>query len=370
MLLNITNKSWLNVLHFNELVDYLSISDLKDLSMTCKHLRIKLTSSIFNSFKFDRFINEREYKSCIFTQFDDVFNNYDELVKYTEVDAPENEFAGEIDTLFVINPSRFDASDYKASKAKFIDDIKLYPCNPKKLIIDIHDCYYLLYELHSVFDNIKSLTIQSSIVNFGTLQHLMDNLILLEDLALSNNWILKYKVDFSKTCINWPASLKKLKISKNYFADVEDKELSVILSRNIDSYLDFNSLQLANKYLPNLAILDYSPPGNVNDFDELNDFLSANLQIRELKTRFVEAKPKLFNIAASLTNLKSFYISNYHYGDNTDEAISPLDSISVKRLYLSLNEDHSILNTIVLHFPNSLLSQQILIFQNLKIWRA
>jgi uncharacterized protein YozE (UPF0346 family) len=352
MILNINNNPWLNVLHFKELVDYLSISDIKHLTMSCKHLRIKLTPNFFNTFKFDCFIDEGDYKSCIFTQFDDIFNDYDELVKYTEAEASQNEFAGEIDTLFVINPCRFDTKDYRASKNKFIDDLKLYPCNPKKLIIDIHDCYYLLYDLHIVFNNIKSLTIESSIISFGTLQQLMGNLILLEDLTLSSNWILKYKEDFSKFTINWPESLKKLKILKNYFADVDDKELSVILSRNIDSYLDFSSLQLANKHLPNLVILDYSPPGNVDDFEELSRFLSANQQIKELKTRFVEANQELFNTVASLTNLKSYYISNYHYGDNMDETVSTLNSNSVERLYMSLNESHSILNLIASYFPN------------------
>ncbi|KXN65024.1 hypothetical protein CONCODRAFT_13539 [Conidiobolus coronatus NRRL 28638] len=227
-------------------------------------LKIEIRSIGVKIFKFPDSSNlkEVEFNSSSFKRF--------EVVKWDASACPKLKLIK-----FVKNEADKELFDISKLNPELEDGWK-----PSKLIIRVYNKYYLLENITSVFTVLTSLVISSSRTKAKTFQYLLDNITYLESLSLSDTSL--YDIPYSDSAlVNWPTSLKKLKIYNNKSSYYNGNN-TVLAVSNISGHFKYSKLSFSSRNLPNLKYLHYSTNIQTRGL-EIIDFLALNPQIKHLK---------------------------------------------------------------------------------------
>jgi hypothetical protein len=322
--------NWAYIIKLNEVNRYCERSDLVQLSMACKLIRISLSKVILNSFNFTSFTKCNGYKGYVIENYRDGMEN---------------------DVFRIVNPYMPMVGDLLESKKRFRSDLNLYKCRVDKLILYfICDHLYLVYEIPSAFRSIRSLIIGKGYVVLDTIQYLMDNLTYLEDLDLS--YSIFYKRLNQPSNINFPVTLKKLKIDHVAIGYIEEREGDAILCSNIIMDDEYTELEFSPINLPSLLYMHYGTFISEDISYDLLHFLALNTNIKYLCLNRFNFSPELFNLVKTFNNLIKF---EYGLNDidtiNTSLVSAPVGSY-IKNLSIFLPKDSDFLNMLTEQLPN------------------
>jgi hypothetical protein len=349
------------ILKLKEFNCHFSNLELIGLSMCSKKIRELLEPSIYKSLDLINFIGNNKYKGGIISRGCEEYSEADPLFAQSsamEDDDTEDDFEDEY-TSFIRNPYSPLTKDYIASRNKMQSDLKNLLSKPKKLKLDGAKGYdYLVYGLHIAFSNISILSITFSVLKLEIFQSLLDNLVHLKDLKLSNSVLIKHIKGFNGYSINWPSNLKKLKIEDNEFGLIADNE--DYIKSNVAGYpqTDIDNLELTPKHLSGLHTLALGPEflsgyHRVDNDDQFLAFLRLNPQVENLKICFHQFKPEILEIISNFRNLTKLELSVCDFDDiEAFNAIKVPKLSSLKHLELTLIGDTSIFNAIIRQFPN------------------
>jgi hypothetical protein len=323
--------NWINIFKLYEVNKYCKFNDLSELSMVCKAVRSSLRYAIFKYFNLETFITCSEYQGCVIS-----------------MDGNDDD----VWTFSIVNHYKPLADNLLENKRRFISELDLYKHNIDRLnFYDVLDYFYLLYELPNIFQNLKSLYFDSTVIMFDNFQTLMSNLNILEDLDLYYVYICKRSKE-SKS-INFPLTLKKLKLRLVPIVQLNEREENIIFRRDIFISEYHPELELPLKNLPNLLLLRYKPISNENDGNNLLEFLKHNQNIKYIYILHLNFNPEVFNLVKTFKNLVKFGYSELYFSNivNTD-LLDSLVGGNVKYLSVSLSENSSYLKILPKQFPN------------------
>jgi hypothetical protein len=309
-------RDWANILNLNEFTSYFTPSELIELSTSCKKFRIKLNSTVFKNFNFASFVTTNDYQS--YTIEEDIFN----VIKAYQV--------GE--SYYLKDQYKTLNSKLIESKKRFQSDLKLFPIQPSQLTILVYSKYYLLENITNFFTNLTTLIFTHSQIKFSTFQNLIDKIAQLEGLTLSYTNL--YDIPYSdSTPVNWPASLKKLKIYNSEASSYYNIDNSVLIVSDVSNHFTSSKLSFSSVNLPKLKFFDYSSNIQTRTL-EIVDFLMANPQIKHLKISGHYFDIRLLVAIKSIESLSSLNLNFRFY--NTIEAelksVSLLNNVSCLKI--------------------------------------
>ncbi|KXN65519.1 hypothetical protein CONCODRAFT_12878 [Conidiobolus coronatus NRRL 28638] len=196
------SKNWIDIVILNEFIKYFGTEELIEL----RYKSYTITEE------------DSEYSSDIKDRIDGLVQRY----RYEVYHIDDEEF--DYSLKFFINPYKPLSSKFLASRDKFRSDLKIISYQPCKLIIQdiIQECY-LIRELSTMFNNLKTLSIQRIWATLEDLQYLLDNLKHLENLRFMCNDIFRCNEGTIVHAINWPQTLKKLTYGRNQEMIVDNK---------------------------------------------------------------------------------------------------------------------------------------------------
>jgi hypothetical protein len=325
--------NWSYIFKIKEFKTYIENDDLIQLSIVSKKFRNSLKYTIYEYFNFRNLVKMKNYKSCILSEYNDDNEN---SVYYT------------------VNFYKSLDSEFIDGKDSFKSDLESFSYNTSNLVlIDVTDYHYLFYQIPSIFYNLKTLIIDSTVIMQDILQYLFDNLNYLEDLELIGNRIYK-RMEDSKIFINWPTNLKKLELGLNLVGHVDERADDIILRPNMEFNDDFSYLSLHPKEVPNLLLLDYMP-SLYDDIDcnDLLEFLRVNQSIRSLIIRINRFNPAIFNFVKSYQNLTHLELSDLDLFSVIDtELIDSQICNNLRSLDICIHHDNGFLDILAQQFPN------------------
>ncbi|KXN70659.1 hypothetical protein CONCODRAFT_170489 [Conidiobolus coronatus NRRL 28638] len=318
ILLNMSEKNWINIFLLRDFISYLDRDELIDLSMSQKIIRLKLSAVAFSTFNFNNFIKDQCYKSYLMDKDYDnydkwarqlenekyaymneesevdsleygTYSNYDEYIELygeyyedcyrrdSEEDNDEDNDEdsdkdsvkdNEIDLIkareeecehfYLINPYLYCSDRFGPSCKAFELDIVKFQGYPRKLNLDaVKDYYYLLYKIPNIFNNLETLVVNDSRITFEVFEYLLNNLNFLHNLELTDSTLIIYNQNSNNYFINWPLNLKKLIFIDNNIKFSRDTESPILLKPGDQLALNGESLHISPKHLPNLVSFDY-----------------------------------------------------------------------------------------------------------------
>ncbi|KXN66267.1 hypothetical protein CONCODRAFT_11934, partial [Conidiobolus coronatus NRRL 28638] len=288
---------WNLIIKLKDFSEYLCTKDLIKLSIICKKSRNPLIKDALNTFNLHSFTSNRDYFSLIIDQ-------------NTSQNGNKNIF---------INPYKPLMSELIDSKKEFINDLKLYKGNPKKLVVS--ECLYynyLLNEIPGIFPNITTLVINDSAFTMYTLQCLLDSFKCLENLVLTCSLIFHNAEISNDYIISYPTSLRNLKLGENYVTMVQDKISSIGINKYIGR-AGLNEFNNTYQHLPNLVTFEYY---TYEDYPEENGdlfgFTKLNPQLKSLKLSGSYFNFGLFDIIKDYENLTHFEFKCFHHWSNLE----------------------------------------------------
>ncbi|KXN65367.1 hypothetical protein CONCODRAFT_20762 [Conidiobolus coronatus NRRL 28638] len=336
---------WKNIFKLPEFKQYFSNTEIIQLSTACKYFRTSLNSTILKNFNFNLYIKENCYSSCLISE--EVDNYQNNIYRLINIYKPLND-------------------DLLESKNRFKSELYMTGYYSDRIILNYtNDYYYLFSEIPSLFKNLRSLVITRNIIMLDTLKYLLDNLNCLEDLELIDNKLYKHDQDLNGNSINWPTTLKKLKIGSNIIGHVSEGGDSIVLCPSAQPNGDFTRLRLLPVNIPNLVSLYYRSSFYDDDNDddddeddeyncnELIEFLNVNHNIVKLYIGDSAINLALINTIYSLQNLmhlelpsiERFLFSYMEYFNSPAHA-------NLRSLKLTLYEDLHFLGILATQFPN------------------
>jgi CRISPR/Cas system CMR-associated protein Cmr5 small subunit len=398
-----------SVIKLNEIKNYLSSQDLITLSLSCKYFRKIFSSEVFSSLNFRNFAIYRNYrKECISKEDyeykeiekllnqircaedsinageehnennfhigygdingynDNIMDEYaygsiEELSSEAEDSESCESFSDEEedDILYVRNPYRPLPKSYLESKAKFQSHLREIPYQPTKLnLFDIGNYYYLLYDIPSVLFNLKSLIVKNSTIQVEAFQYLLDNLIKLEVVELTDCYLNVQELHKKFYTVDWPLNLKKLVIENNLVGFVRDVSDYIATDRLYS--LEFEPIYLTPepKRLPNLHTLCIETRDPRFAFgagygERYFKFLKANPHVKKLQIGFDSFKPEFFEIISKFNSLKELKLCIENVGDFYGyKCIKSPTLTNLNNLSLTLYQSSAILPIIAEQFPN------------------
>jgi hypothetical protein len=189
------NADWNNIIKSKDFTDYLNNEELIQLSMSSHKIRKYYSKDIIKCFNFSAFVDFRGYKSTVIAE---KYNKFGDLHYH------------------LLNPYIPLTSDLTESKIQFVQDMKIFNKDLRKMVIhNSIDYSYLLYEIPAIFPKIKTLVITNSVLTIELLQHLFNNLKNLEDLEVCENIFIHDNEGIDDYIVEWPTSLISLKLSDN-----------------------------------------------------------------------------------------------------------------------------------------------------------
>jgi hypothetical protein len=286
---------WNYIIKLKEFSEYFCTKDLLQLSMNSKKSRRLFAKEAFNTLNLRSFTSNRDYSSLYIKE---------EIVKRRN---KINHF---------INPYKPLSDKLICSKKEFIKDLKLFKGCPINLVVNESRRYhYLLNEVPNVFPNITTLVLNGSAFTMDTLQYLLNNFKSLECLELTENLLFHNAEISSDYTINYPTSLRSLKLGESYVAMVKDKVNSIEINNDLGEagLHELNS----NQYLPNLATFDYYVLENYpEDSGDLVRFIKLNPQLKSLKLSGTYFNFRLFDTIKDYENLTHFEFKCFHQRSN------------------------------------------------------
>jgi hypothetical protein len=326
------DTEWILIFKLKEFIDYFYINDLIQLSLICKKFRNCLSSNIFSTFNFNNFTNMGNYKTCVISSIE---NRYGSNVVHLHT---------------AYNPLNSEMID---NIIKFNLDIKLFPIRSKKLEIRYAEQYfYLLKDIPNLFTKLTTMAISNSKIKFETLQYLLDSITCLDNVELSNNKLMHNSLRGTAVYIEWPNSLKNLKICTNMISrvDAENNFISPLTLIFRLTPTDYPLLYL--KHLSKLKYFEYKHICLQPEYENLCEFLKLNPQIASLKMSVTAFHPKLLAAIKYIDNLYSLNLS--YERDQMSEVeynhISTLNTIGF--LTITIHDFCKNYDKIINKFPN------------------
>jgi hypothetical protein len=280
---------WNIVFKLKDFGKYLCNNNLLILSMTTKSIRCYFSQNILQSLNFSRFVDGRDYDSVV---------SMKKTCRYQ---------GDRCSCIYQIKPL---TKELTKSKMKFAHELKLFDGNPRKLIVNgSKEYYYLLYEIPRIHPIISTLVLNNSVFTMEVLQYLL-NYDSLEELELANNVIFYDKEFSSEYTINYPGSLKSLKLRYNQCIEVNDTDNAIDKIKVKHGKWGQFEFYADPKYLPNLNNLDYHMPNDrLYEGEDLVEFIKLNPQLKSLKISGVEFNYKLFNTIRDCEKLAQLEIN-------------------------------------------------------------
>ncbi|KXN67823.1 hypothetical protein CONCODRAFT_79990 [Conidiobolus coronatus NRRL 28638] len=332
-----SNTNWIVVFKLNEFISCFNDKELIQLSMSCKKLRACLTPTIFKTYNFCSFIDTRNYKGYDIAEDDEDY----------ERDEDED------DIIYIRNPYKQLTRKFIENKVQFNQDLKLYPCKPKLFsVCYLKDYSYLLYDISDAFSTLSGVILTKLYCKIETIQYLLDNLKYLSNFELSSNYIFQYSQNNTQIPINWPISLKKLKIGSNMVAYVEDKESSILTKRDAILDLHVQLLSLTPKYLPKLKHFDYVFSIQQDEIDGFSSFIELNPQLENLKIVGFSVHPQLFRTIKFIDKLTCLSLNFTVYKLSESDFTSLPDLSTVACLIIHLDYNSIEVHKLIDKFPN------------------
>jgi hypothetical protein len=324
------NNDWINILKLNGLRDYLSNNDSIQLSTSSKKLRRLFFKDSIKTFNFSSFATTKDYPSLFIKQ---------ETGKYGD---KTNTF---------INPFKPLTNELIESKKKFNNDLKIFNGSPKKIVVDDFGRYhYLLNEAPIIFPNITTLVLNNSEFTIDLFQYMLDNFKYLENLELTENILFHNAENSHEYTINYPISLKSLKLGNNRVMMVQDKinPISITGNKYATPAHEFNGTY---QHLPNLAALDHNTECNwPYENGDLFEFIRLNPQLESLKLSGNAFNFELFDIIKDYENLTHFVFDCHHYWMDLEDYEMPVLH-NIKQLHLKIGIE-SLDEIFIGNFPN------------------
>ncbi|KXN70325.1 hypothetical protein CONCODRAFT_70788 [Conidiobolus coronatus NRRL 28638] len=326
------DSNWIIIFRLKEFSNYFTKDELIQLSLGCKVFRSCLSRYIFNSFN---------------------FRSFTDIGKYNDSIISDNEHINDHNRVYIYNPFKPLDSDLTKSKAQFNLDLKLFPNQPMELVVQSAEYYYhILYDIPNVFTKLTTVIISHSILQCELFQDLLNNLDCLNSLELSNSSLIQFTKSSDITPIEWPSSLKRLKVCNNKTVRVEDRQKNIILVNGRVQSSSNGNLTFTLKHLPKLTSFEYQLLFLQFDDENLWEFLKLNSQIKNLIIRVPDFHPELFAAIQCIDNLSVLHLKFMIY--NTFEVdynnLPILNNIT--SLTITLYDKPDINNIIIDKFPN------------------
>jgi hypothetical protein len=308
------DSDWIIIFKLKEFNSCLTSNELIQLSLGCKMFRECLIRYIYVKFDFTLYANFGNYNSCIVSR---------------------GEYKKGSTMVYVSNPFKSLGRVLTKNKARFKLELENFHYKPRKLVVyNAEYYYYLLYDIPSVFSKLTTIIISYSNFLYEQLQYLLDNIKCLENLELSNSNLIQDAQSPDITPINWPNSLKKLKICNNLVARIDDIQKSILIINNYIISSSTSQLYFSLKHLSKLLSFEYQLFSEQFDDENLWEFLKLNSQIKNLIIRVPDFHPKLFEAIQCIDSISSLHLEfmKYHnYGVNYNNLpiISNISSLTI-----------------------------------------
>lgn len=141
------------------------------------------------------------------------------------------------------------------------------------MVNDYGEDHYLLNEIPRAFPNITTLVLENSKFTLDRFQFLLDNFKYLASLELTKNTIFHYAEISNEYAINYPTSLRNLKVDQNGEIMVKGNINSIDIKRF--KYEDkIHGFDISNQHIPSLVAFEYDTD---NDLTADGDFCLALL---------------------------------------------------------------------------------------------
>jgi hypothetical protein len=332
---------WLNIIKLLEFNQYLSNTEISQLSTVSKNFRKSLYSTVLKNFNFNDYLRKNCYSSCLISE--EIDNNRNIIYRLTNV---YESLIGDL----LESKNRFKTELYETG----------YYFN-RMIVKHTKDYYYLFSEIPSLFKNVKSLAINQSIIMLDSLKFLLDSLTCLEELELVENKLYKSIQDLNGSLINWPTALKKLKTGSNMIGYVDKGAESIVLRASSQPIGDFVRLSLLPINIPNLHSLYYRSSFYDDEDDgddaqncrELIEFLKVNQNIVKLYIGDSNINLALIDTICSLKNLKHLELPSLErFLFSSIDYFNSRVHDNLTSLELALYEDLYFLGKLSLQFPN------------------
>ncbi|KXN66265.1 hypothetical protein CONCODRAFT_87519 [Conidiobolus coronatus NRRL 28638] len=324
------NMNWNIIFKLNTFRDHLSNNDLIQVSMSSKQSRNLLAKHIFSTLNLCSFTSSRDYSSLFIKEETDKYCN-----KF-------NTF---------INPYKPLESELIKSIKEFSNELKLFKGSPNKLVVDGYGSYhYLLNEVPIIFPNITTLVINDSEFTMDTLKFLLDNFKCVENLELTDNLIFHNAEASYDYTINYPISLRSLKLRKNSVMMVQDKvnPVGIYWHKEGSGIHDFNGTY---QYLPNLITFDYNTDcRRPEDTGDIFGFVRLNPQLKRLILSGNIFNFELFDVIKNCENLTHLEFKCLHYPDDLKNYEMPV-LYNIKHLHIKIGQQN-IDAMVIDKFPN------------------
>jgi hypothetical protein len=321
------------VLFNNELIQYLKIIELKELSLTNKYFRSKLNPLLFKSI-------------CL---------NKEKLSDYFDYSKVSNKLRYDIEQIKSHSYHRYSGDKHLALKdvehnpiiktlesslasiKQHVKSFKLYKLN---------ELGYFAFRLSCRFDNLEKLDIYECCIPLIGLAKLGKGLKNLKSLSLYGiDLIVGYKMELSIDMVNLPINLKDFSISNSgmyIFRFVTSKEDMIYFKSNSFKMvpLIFNISSLTKFYID-----------NCNGERQLVRFLKLNPQLKSLELESGNISQNLLNyIANGSSNLSNLCIKRYifHMNDLFVPTFNFITDLKLGQFHLN----HTLAANICLNCPN------------------
>jgi hypothetical protein len=184
------------------------------------------------------------------------------------------------------------------------------------------------------------------------LQYLLDNLCCLDNIELSNNNLVQCTPRSSQTGVNWPSSLKKLKVSNNNVVYVEQNGELALLPENDIHGIPMDIMLFSLNSLQYLVSFEHEKFYLQNNDDNICEFLKLNPQLENLKISHSNFNPEIFSSIKHIDKLSNLYLTcrNYEISE-VDYSNIPFIT-TVTSLTISLSRISEISCNIIEKFPN------------------
>jgi hypothetical protein len=303
------NADWNSIIKSKDFTDYLNNEELIQLSMSSHKIRKYYSKDIIKCFNFSAFVDSRGYKSTVIAE---KYNNYGDLF-YN-----------------LLNPYIPLTSDLTESKNQFVQDMKIFSKDLKKIIIhNSIDYSYLLYEIPEIFPKIKTLVITNSVLTIELLQHLFNNLKNLESLEICENIFIHPNEDINDYTIEWPTYLTSFKLCGNMIINTKDSYSKLVL-RQVQ-YIDSETIELYSppKLFPKLTTFEYKLSFNyLDNREDQIPFFHLNTQLKTLRLSGEVFNYDILSIIEDTQNLTQLEFNCEDYCDTDDYYIPILPSIN------------------------------------------
>ncbi|KXN65441.1 RNI-like protein [Conidiobolus coronatus NRRL 28638] len=205
----------------------------------------------------------------------------------------------------IINPYKPLTTELDECKKQLSNDLEIFKEYTKSFVLSNSVGYiYLLYEIPCIFPNITTLVLNGSAFTMEALSYLLDSLKYLEDLNLTENLIFKDEEISNEYTINYPISLRSLKLGDNGVMMIKDKFNSVRKMKIIHEGSETYEFTGTHQHLPNLITFDYDLHyDSSEENDDLLEFIILNLQLKNLILFGPNFSLKLFDIIKTLKSL-------------------------------------------------------------------